>query len=770
MAGSKISALTEATTITIDDVLPIVSGGVSKKVKVSTLNSATRLVVTEKEQYYYREWIANSGINTSTGAKTTDTTKDSSDYIKVPGSKSLTISMRDGSLFTCYGWTYDISLTPISEIRSNTLIGTQVSTYTFTTPANAQYINIYVRDGSTQYRKRIKIEATNAITYFSPVRPEDFTSFSTDSDKINAALDFARATSSPVVLTGNYTVTNPIVLHSNNTLTSLGARLKLSSTSYNNIIINEAVAGNTIFARGNKNIKILGSIILEGAENTWGFNNRLGVTQAWKMIALFFANVEDFQVKGISFLKTNFWAYCHEQCRYGQISGIYIAQNGQTPNQDGINIRRGSHHITISDVSGETYDDMIACTNLSHLYGDSFDQSVNRLGSTIYEPGVTALDIHHITMSNINRKSDYEFPGYTPKLYGSGILLLCEDGLKIYDIVIESITGFMNIVVGYTGIVYYVANPATVGDMYRIVIQNTNDAAVYIYRPLLDSDINNIAQKDRTGTQICALLPAGSNNVRRKYYGTPQTYLYNGYSNIKSITIPATTAIPTSTANPTQLEFGSGASGTAGSFSVWVKINNNSGRLDYLFSIVGTNNDSPGWWFGMQDNRVQYLLSSSLSAFTSYFTSTQYTNGSTLQFVYTWTGGNTPADNKIYVNGALATTQLAASGGTYSGKLAYDSTTRLRLGGRYTPTGVGTGTLQGSDGLVFDNPYFYNKALSASEVTELYNGGKNVDMSNVSFVNNIIEGWTFEKSDLSSEKGVITLTTNTSPTYQAPII
>jgi len=482
--------------------------------------------ISEKKRYYHEEIITDQQISTTTGAISANTGTNISGFIEIEADSSITIRTRDSSLVTIYGWTYDASRTAISEIRPSASIGTQVSTYTFTAPATAAYIQIYTKYASEDFHRIIEIESTNEISYSTPIRPENY-SGANDAAKINNAIEFARWVSAPVVLTGLYEIDEAIIIHSNTTLLLDDAKIKGSVGLRDNLIRNAAVADpSNIFDQGNRDIRILGTgmAILEGADETWGSDNPDGfASQRWRSIGILLANVSKFRIDGLTINSTSAWGICMEQSYLGSVKNIVFNQDGRTANQDGINIRRGSHRINVENIVGTTFDDMVALTNLL------IAPNINILGtSTNYMPYRTNFDIYDVTVKNIQRDSLPNFAGF-PAVRRGGILLLCEDNLKIHDVTIDGVTGVQQINVGFSDIDYSVTDTATVDDMYNINISNTNQSPVYLNRPVKNSAFWNIPRTDITGTYASGVFRSGSLKSLRRYYDGNWEYYDNGF-------------------------------------------------------------------------------------------------------------------------------------------------------------------------------------------------------------------------------------------------
>lgn len=95
----------------------------------------------------------------------------------------------------------------------------------------------------------------------------------------------------------------------------------------------------------------------------------------WRGIGVLFANAENFSISGLKIVKSHGWGISLEACANGRIEKIefdatmYKEIDGMAmnmENQDGIDIRNGCHHIVISDITGQTGDDVIALTAIAN--------------------------------------------------------------------------------------------------------------------------------------------------------------------------------------------------------------------------------------------------------------------------------------------------------------------------------------------------------------------------------------------------------------------
>jgi hypothetical protein len=341
------------------------------------------------------------------------------------------------------------------------------------------------------------------------ITPEQF--IGNDTSRINQAIDFASDNLLyNVVCNGVYYLDSAILIKSNVNLINNGQIIMKSGMKDNIVRSSVTTVGNPLI-----NVKIKGVGIFKGSSDTWGSDSPSGVGgESWRSIAVLLANVIDFEIEGITIKNSHGWGICLEQSRFGSVKNVHFDNDGTKGNQDGVNVRRGSHHVVVENISGTTYDDIVAVTNLI------IRNDLNYLGTTIYETGKLNFNMHDIMIRNINRITPPKviFPSVVPTHYSGGILLLCEDGLKIHDVSIDGVTGYGQICLGFTFYDYSQTVDATVDDMFNISVSNTGNAPVYTLRPIKNASLINIPNFDINGAYQSANFKVGSLNVTRKYH------------------------------------------------------------------------------------------------------------------------------------------------------------------------------------------------------------------------------------------------------------
>lgn len=94
----------------------------------------------------------------------------------------------------------------------------------------------------------------------------------------------------------------------------------------------------------------------------------------WRGIGVLFANVENFSIRGLCIKESHGWGISLEACSYGTVRDIRFDARMHKEidgmvmnleNEDGLDIRNGCHHILISDITGETGDDVVALTAIA---------------------------------------------------------------------------------------------------------------------------------------------------------------------------------------------------------------------------------------------------------------------------------------------------------------------------------------------------------------------------------------------------------------------
>ena len=241
----------------------------------------------------------------------------------------------------------------------------------------------------------------------------------------------------------------------------------------------------------------------------------------WRGIGILFANVENFSIENLTIKESHGWGISVEACAYGRIEKIIFDARmskmidgmlHNMENEDGVDIRNGCHHITISDISGQTGDDIVA---LTAIVPNTFN----------YKPGGSLCTTH--VMHNDYTKRDRDIydiiirnvVGYS-QLCHNVRLLACNT--KIYNVVIDGIVD-----TSPEGHVHSTA--ITIGDYDAAYGSNKEDGvtnvtisnvicksrnAIRILGYLKDSCISNVINRNPDCPVILSVRPNGLVNVK----------------------------------------------------------------------------------------------------------------------------------------------------------------------------------------------------------------------------------------------------------------
>ena len=240
----------------------------------------------------------------------------------------------------------------------------------------------------------------------------------------------------------------------------------------------------------------------------------------WRGIGILFANTEDFSISGLRIKDSHGWAISLEACSGGRIEkidfdarmhklidGTYMNME----NEDGIDIRNGCHHIVISDITGNTGDDVIALTAIA-------SNSTYRPGGSLRSTHVMhndwskrEKDIHDIIIKNVIAHS-----------YLCYVIRLLPAMASVYNVVIDGIIDTQpNQALTYGGTLLLGSADAAYGKnerdgMRNITVSNVicnSRRAVEIAGFLTDSVITNIVNRNPKCETITIHRENGLNNV-----------------------------------------------------------------------------------------------------------------------------------------------------------------------------------------------------------------------------------------------------------------
>ena len=287
-----------------------------------------------------------------------------------------------------------------------------------------------------------------------------------DSDRIQAAVDCASSNDGKVVVPAKpdgscWLIDRAILLPSHTTLVLQNCHIKLSDRCRDNFI-RSANCGFGITANvPSEEIHIIGegNVILEGADRprstgdggkqcsthtkelnwTRSFGTDEGVEGEsqkgdWRNIGILFANVTGFSISGITMKNYHCWGISLEKCVNGKVADIdFIAKQDQLIdgalqtclNRDGLDLRSGCHDIDISNIKGDTGDDIVALTSIV-----SRDREGGQLCTTeVSANRLEAADgIRNVTIRNVSGTTRCAM-----------IRLLCSENAPVQDVTIQGV-------------------------------------------------------------------------------------------------------------------------------------------------------------------------------------------------------------------------------------------------------------------------------------------------------------------------------------------
>ena len=381
----------------------------------------------------------------------------------------------------------------------------------------------------------------------------------TDSARINSAVAAASAAGiNQVTITERqnpdgrkyWLIDEAITLPANMEIVIDNCKIKLSDNCRDNFFRSANCGIGIKKIKPLENIRITGrgNAILEGAEHPRAtgdsgkiLNDITYGTDAdkpnenpkgdWRNIGILLAYVNNFAISGITLRNYHAWGISLEYCSYGKLTDIkfdtaeYRVIDGKIRrilNQDGIDLRRGCHHIDIENISGTTGDDIVALTALKSSKKTTGVAAGTEI--SVNEKDIEKNHVHDITIRNISGASNRNF-----------IRLLNNFGIKIYNITIENVKiDIAKLATGneMTGASIRIgdANPnwggvTPLGDIYNVTVKNIESnapEAVYIAGSLMDSTISDVTNYNKK----CAAI---------EYASGPQNVKNVKISNVKTV-------------------------------------------------------------------------------------------------------------------------------------------------------------------------------------------------------------------------------------------
>ena len=249
----------------------------------------------------------------------------------------------------------------------------------------------------------------------------------------------------------------------------------------------------------------------------------------WRGIGILLAMVDHFSISGITVRESHGWAISLEACSFGSVERIEfdarmnkmidgMLQNME--NQDGIDLRNGCHDITVSDITGETGDDVVALTAI--VGNNSTYRPSGTLGTThVMHNDYTRRDpdIYNVIIRNVH--------AYSSLCY---LVRLLPCNCQIRNVVIDGVIDTSpeghtcgGIFLGEKDAVYGKNLPGSlVGISISNLIYNGEKKAVRIDGYLQDSCASNVVATRTKFPVVSYLREGGLRNVKLSNLVAPE--------------------------------------------------------------------------------------------------------------------------------------------------------------------------------------------------------------------------------------------------------
>lgn len=171
------------------------------------------------------------------------------------------------------------------------------------------------------------------------------------------------------------------------------------------------------------------------------------------------------------------------------------------------------------------------------------------------------------------------------------------------------------------------------------------------------------------------------------------------------------------------------------SFSIWINVNNLASSR-YIVSQMDATAPVTGWRMLIDTTgKIETQLRSTVGTYGFNTFDTVLSAATWYHIVWTYNGGSNVNGQKLYINGALDThipaSQVLSGGG-------WGTSVSMTLG-----QSLSTGYFSG----MMDEFAFYNKELSATEISEIYNSGNPNDLETLTTSGNLISWWRMGDDD-----------------------
>lgn len=352
----------------------------------------------------------------------------------------------------------------------------------------------------------------------NPYDPNSYIELADDAAMVQAAVDAAAECGASVTIprfnarTGRnlWEFPRSVKLYSGSVILLENCHIRQADGSFDNLFKNsicrEEAAGHLENRQYDIHICGIGHAVLDGGRHNGMTENNYNEKgkDIFGNCAIHFHNVERFEVNNVTIREQRYWGMVFHYCAEGRITNIVLDASGQSPNQDGIDLRMGCRDILIENIMGYSGDDVIALTNLNDRRGK---MKVEGLDDSIHD-----VIIRNVQAAGRDRR---------------GIIrLLNHYGHKLYNVIIENIIDISKpgdpyrdgsaVRIGELAYVKQESDMARFGDTYNITIHNIcarTRHGVFISCTLDNALIDNVQMHGDGGTAL--LFRAGEfRNIR----------------------------------------------------------------------------------------------------------------------------------------------------------------------------------------------------------------------------------------------------------------
>ncbi len=319
-----------------------------------------------------------------------------------------------------------------------------------------------------------------------------------DSQRIQSAVNRAAAEKECVVVipadggsdNGVWEIDQAIELPSHTHILLDGAHLRLKEGVFDNVFRSANLYTDKRVELRDIMIKGVNGAIIDGGKHnglTEYNHSREGRPHIYCNNLILLFNVSDYEISNIACINPRYWAINQIYCSYGIVRDIRFWADGATPNQDGVNLRVGCHHIIIENISGRTGDDTVALTGALPSYD-------------AYILPTKDEDIHHVLISNVKSTTHQTI-----------VALRVADGVKLHDVLVDGVESLYDEKNADTFLpwgtlrvgegLYYRHRPSTEGEIYNITVRNVKANSKYAVA--LSNDMSDCVFENITAVGKC---------------------------------------------------------------------------------------------------------------------------------------------------------------------------------------------------------------------------------------------------------------------------